>query len=78
VIIVAHHLTLSLSPEAEERGFFRLPLPLGEGWGEGAFPRIDAHSCYDVWCVTSFETFSESLSDLLANMLRLSGATAAT
>ena len=58
VMIVAHPLTLTLSPEAEERGFFRLPLPLGEGWGEGAFPRIDAQSCYDVWCVPSFETLS--------------------
>ena len=61
VIIVAPPLTLTLSPEAGERGFFRLPLPLEEGWGEGAFPRIDAQSCYDVWCVPSFETFSESL-----------------
>ncbi|MEW6140122.1 MAG: hypothetical protein AB1733_18005, partial [Thermodesulfobacteriota bacterium] len=43
-----------------ERGFFRLPLPLGEGWGEGAFPRIDAQSCYDCWCVPSFETFSKA------------------
>ena len=49
---------LTLTPEAGERGFFRLPLPLGEGWGEGAFPRIDAQSCYDFWCVPSFETVS--------------------
>ena len=54
-------LTLTLSPEAGERGFFRLPLPLGEGWGEGAFPRIDAQSCYDFGRVPSLETFSESL-----------------
>ena len=60
MIIVAHPLTLTLSPEAGERGLFRLPLPLGEGWGEGAFPRIDAQSCYDFWCVPSFETFSET------------------
>ncbi|MEW6140485.1 MAG: hypothetical protein AB1733_19870, partial [Thermodesulfobacteriota bacterium] len=52
---------LTLSPEAGERGFFQLPLPLGEGWGEGAFPHIDAQSCYDFWCVPSFETVSESL-----------------
>ena len=58
-MIVAHPLTLTLSPEAVERGFFQLPLPLGEGWGEGAFPRIDAQSCYDFWCVPSFETFSQ-------------------
>ncbi|MEW6140885.1 MAG: hypothetical protein AB1733_21905, partial [Thermodesulfobacteriota bacterium] len=38
-----------------------LPLPLGEGWGEGAFPRIDAKSCYAVWCVPAFETLSETL-----------------
>ena len=31
VIIVAHPLTLTLSPEAGERGFFQLPRPLGEG-----------------------------------------------
>jgi hypothetical protein len=62
VIIVAYPLTLTLSPEAGERGFFRLPLSLGEGWGEGAFPRMDAQSCYDFWCVPSFETFSERLS----------------
>ena len=60
MIIVAHPLILTLSPEAEERGFFLLPLTLGEGWGEGAFPRIDAQSCYDVWCVPSFETLSDA------------------
>jgi len=54
VIIVAHPLTLTLSPEAGERGFFRLPLRLGEGWGEGAFPRIDARSCYDVLVCPEF------------------------
>ena len=61
VMIVAHPLTLTLSPQAGERGFFRLPLPLGEGWGEGAFLRIDDQSCYDFWCVPSFETFSSNL-----------------
>ena len=61
MIIVAHPLTLTLYPEAGERGFLRLHLPLGEGWGEGAFPRIDAQSCYDVRCVPSFETFSTIL-----------------
>jgi len=59
VIIVAQPLTLTLAPEAGERGFYRLPLPLGQGWVEGAFPRIDAQSCYDVWRVPSFETFPE-------------------
>ena len=58
VIVVAHPLTLTLSPEAGERGFFRLPLPLGEGWGEGAFSCIDAQSCYDFLYVPSSETFS--------------------
>ena len=58
MIIVAHPLTLTLSPEAGERGFFRLPLPLGEGLGEGAFSRSDAQSCHDVSCVPSFETVS--------------------
>ena len=38
-----------------------LPLPTYKGWGEGAFPRINAQSCYDFWCVPSFETFSFSL-----------------
>ena len=33
-------------------------LPLGESWGEGAFPRSDAQSCYVFWCVPSFETVS--------------------
>jgi hypothetical protein len=54
-------LTLTLAPEAAERGLFRPPLPLGEGWGEGAFPRIDAQSCYLFWCVPSFETLSSNL-----------------
>ena len=47
-------------PRTRGRGFFRLPFPLAEGWGEGAFPRIDAKSCYDVWCVPSFETVSHA------------------
>ena len=67
MIIVAHPLTLTLSPEAGQRGFFRLPLPLGEGWGEGAFPRIDAQSCYDVWRVPSFETFSKACPYVVAD-----------
>ena len=61
VIIVARPLTLTLSTEAGERGLFPLPLLLGEGWGEDAFPRIDAQSCYEFWCVPSFETFSKGL-----------------
>ena len=32
--------------------------PTYKGWGEGAFPHIDAQSCYEVWGVPSFETFS--------------------
>ena len=59
MIIVAHLVTLTLSPEAGERGLLLLPVPLGEGWGEGAFPRIDAQSCYDVRCVPSFEILSK-------------------
>ena len=59
-MIVAHPLTLTLFPEAGERAFLRLPFPLGAGWGEGAFPRIDAQSCYDVRCVPSFETVSSN------------------
>ena len=39
------------------------PRSLWKGWGEGAFPRIDAQSCYDVWCVLSFETFSKTRPD---------------
>ena len=58
---MAHPLTLTLSPEAGERGLFRLTLRLGESWGEGAFPRVDAQSCYDFWYVPSFETFSQEV-----------------
>ena len=36
------------------------PRSQGEGWGEGAFPDINAQSCYDFRCVPSFETVSET------------------
>ncbi len=53
-------LTLTLSPEAGERGLILLPLPVGPGWGEGAFPHIAALSCYDYPYASSFETVSDA------------------
>ena len=60
VKIVAHPFTLTLSPEAGERGFFWLPLPLGEGGVRVPFHASTLNRATILWCVPSFERVSDA------------------
>ena len=56
-------------PRSGGEGVPPAPSPSGRGLGEGAFPRIDAQSCYDVLCVPSFETLSETRPYICSSVL---------